>query len=195
MAAAKPAVQAGVPMPANSPQAELSSISVTPAERGEGTLSPSSLATAVSALQNDGVLAIHGAVALAHVDALAAKMLADLDAFEEGPRGPLSNHWQGVRPPPVHPYLYHDIVFNEQAITILRAFLGEDIVLTAYGANTAFALGEPKLQRAHIDHGEPQPEGAPCQAVAIQVVLADPTEDNGTIALSSTALIVPKLQI
>ncbi len=179
-------LQAGVPMPADAPRAELTAITVTPAERATATLSPRSLATATAALQNDGVVAIHGAVALTHVEALATKMLADLDSFDAGPRGPFTgNHWQGVRPPPAHPYLYQDIVFNEQAIVILRAFLGEDIVLTAYGANTALAVADEKLQRAHIDHGEPQPEGAPCRAVAIQVVLVDTTEDNGTARLAS----------
>jgi ectoine hydroxylase-related dioxygenase (phytanoyl-CoA dioxygenase family) len=107
-------------------------------------------------------------------------MLADLDEFDAGPRGPLRNHWQGLRPPPVHPHLHRDIVFNEQVIAVLRAFLGDEIVLTAYGANTAYAAGDGNLlQRAHIDHSGPQPAGSPCQAVAVQVVLVDTDEDNG----------------
>lgn len=172
---------AGIPMPADAPKAQLAAVDVTPEERERGDLSQRKLNLAVAALRQDGVVAIRNAIALTHVDALATKMLADLDAFDRGPRGPLRNHWQGLRPPPLHPHLYRDIVFNDQTIAVLRALLGKDIVLTAYGANTAFALGDPSLQRAHIDHGEPQPEGAPCQAVAIQVLLVDTDEENGTL--------------
>ena len=170
----------GAPMPAGSPRAALAAIDVSPAERASGTLSAPNLAAALAALEHDGVVAIRGSVDLRHVDALAAKMLADLDVFDAGERGPLVNHWQGLRPPPAHPHLHRDLVFNEQVIAVLRAFLGDRIVLTAYGSNTAYAAGEPDvLQRAHIDHGAPQPEGAPCEAVAIQAVLVDTDEDNG----------------
>ena len=174
----KPA-SAGVPMPDGAPTACLAAIDVTAAERERGTLSDASLASALAALHCDGVVAVRGAFERTHADALATKMLDDLVDFDAGPRGPLRNHWQGLRPPPIHPHLHRDIVFNEQAIAIMRGFLGDDIVLTAYGANTAFAVGSPDLQRAHIDHGEPQPKGAPCTAVAIQAVLVDTDEDNG----------------
>jgi hypothetical protein len=169
----------GVPMPASAPRAELVTIGVTQAELHSSTLSATNVALALAALERDGVVAIAGAVDLAHVDSLADKMLADLAEFDAGDRGPLASHWQGLRPPPSHPHLHRDIAFNEQAIAVLRAFLGDEIVLTAYGANTAYAVGDLDLQRTHIDHGEPQPEGAPCEAAAVQLTLIDTDEANG----------------
>ena len=35
------------------------------------------------------------------------------------------------RPPPAHPHLYRDIVFNEQLIAVLRELMGPGIVLTS----------------------------------------------------------------
>ena len=124
-------------MPAAAVRADLETIDVTPDERRTSTLSSPNLSLALAALERDGVVAIAGAVDLAHVDLLAGKMLADLDEFDAGERGPLVSHWQGLRPPPAHPHLHRDVVFNDQVVAVLRAFLGEDIVLTAYGANTA----------------------------------------------------------
>jgi len=156
----------------------LVSLDITAEERVGGTLAAAKVKTAVEALERDGVVALHNAIELEHVDALAAKMLADADAFDAGEHGPIQNSWQGLLPPPRHPFLFRDIAFNEQCIAVLRALMGDDIVLTGYGANTAFSVPEPTIQHAHIDHGEPQPPG-PCQMVAVQAILLDTDEENG----------------
>jgi hypothetical protein len=110
------------------------------------------------------------------VDTLGARMLADLADYAE--LYEIDNNFQGVRPPPFHPFLFKEIVFNEPAITISRAILGAGATLTSYGANTAFVGSQ--TQHVHADAVPPQPGPlGPCTLLVVNVPLVDMTEENG----------------
>src|SRR5262245_19413164 len=129
------------------------SIDMTPEERKTGHLSPDNIATAIQAMDEDGVVALRQAIDVGPVDTLGAKMLADLAQFEASHT--IDNNFQGIRPPPFHPFLFPEIVFNEPAITISRAILGAGATLTSYGANTAFVGSQ--TQEVHADTVPPEP--------------------------------------
>lgn len=151
-------------------------IDITPAERKTGQLAPDKIATAVAAMAADGVVALRQAIDLAVVDTLGAKMLDDLAHYEQ--MYAIDNNFQGLRPPPFHPYLFPEIVFNEPAITISRAILGAGATLTSYGANTAFVGAG--TQQVHADAVPPAagPYG-PCTLLVVNVPLVDMTLENG----------------
>jgi hypothetical protein len=152
------------------------SIDITPEERKTGQLAPAKLAIAIQAVAEDGVVALRQAIAVGPVDQLGAKMLADLARYAE--LYEIDNNFQGVRPPPFHPFLFPEIVFNEPAITMSRAILGPGATLTSYGANTAFVGSQ--TQQVHADAVPPQPDPlGPCTLLVVNVPLIDMTEENG----------------
>ena len=152
------------------------SIDITPEERATGQLAPEKIARALQAMTEDGVVALRQAMAVEPVDKLGAKMLADLARYAE--LGEIDNNFQGVRPPPFHPFLFPEIVFNEPAITLSRAILGPGATLTSYGANTAFVGSQ--TQQVHADAVPPQFDPfAPCTLLVINVPLVDMNEANG----------------
>src|SRR5262245_3832520 len=127
-------------------------------------------------MDEDGVVALRQAVDVVPVDTLGARMLADLERYEVEHKS--DNNFQGVRPPPFHPFLFPEIVFNEPAITISRAILGAGATLTSYGANTAFVGSQ--TQQVHADAVPPQPGPyQPCTLLVVNVPLIDMTEENG----------------
>jgi hypothetical protein len=152
------------------------SIEITQEERKTGQLAPEKLATAVEAMNEDGVVALRQAIDVAAVDKLGARMLEDLAQYAE--LYEIDNNFQGVRPPPFHPFLFPEIVFNEPAIAVSRAILGPGATLTSYGANTAFVGSQ--TQHVHADGVPPQPGPlGPCTLLVINVPLVDMTEENG----------------
>lgn len=151
-------------------------IDVTPEERATGRLAAEKLALAVQAMSEDGVVALRQAVDIGPVDALGARMLEDLARYEATHE--IDNNFQGIRPPPFHPFLFREIVFNEPAITVSRAILGDGATLTGYGANTAFVGSQ--TQQVHADAVPPEPGPyAPCTFLVVNVPLVDMTEENG----------------
>ena len=104
----------------------------------------------------------------------------------------LHHHWQGLRPPTMHPYLFEDIVFNPFAIAVAQRVCGhsEDgsLVLSGYNANVAYATDEaaghpPAMQEVHTDSAEPYDEFAdgytPPRSVYFNVMLCDTAADTG----------------
>jgi hypothetical protein len=152
------------------------SIDITAEERTTGHLDSDKIAMAVQAMDEDGVVALRQALDVGPVDALAARMLADLERYEA--EYAIDNNFQGIRPPPFHPFLFPEIVFNEPAITISRAILGAGATLTSYGANTAFVGAQ--TQQVHADTVPPQPGPyQPCTLLVVNIPLVDMTEANG----------------
>ena len=152
------------------------SIDITPEERKTGQLAAGKIATAVQAMDEDGVVALRHAIDVEPVDKLAERMLADLERYQA--EYEIDNNFQGIRPPPFQPFLFPEIVFNEPAITISRAILGEGATLTSYGANTAFVGSQ--TQQVHADTVPPQPGPyQPCTLLVVNVPLIDMTEENG----------------
>jgi hypothetical protein len=151
-------------------------IPITLEERKTGHLAPEKLAAALQAMSEDGVVALQQAIEVAPVDRLGARMLADLARYAE--LNTIDNNFQGIRPPPFHPFLFREIVFNEPAITISRAILGVGATLSSYGANTAFVGSQ--VQQVHADAVPPAPGPyGPCTFLVINVPLVDMTEENG----------------
>lgn len=151
-------------------------IDITPQERKTGELASDKLAFAVASMEEEGVVALRHAIDPEPVEQLCAKMLADLATY--GERYEIDNNFQGVRPPPFHPYLFPEIVFSEPAITISRALLGSQATLTSYGANTAFVGSSTQHVHADAVPSEAGPYG-PCRLLVVNVPLIDMTEENG----------------
>jgi hypothetical protein len=152
------------------------SIEITAEERRTRELAPEKLATAVEAMHEDGVVALRQAIDVDPVDILGVRMLEDLAQYAE--LYEIDNNFQGVRPPPFHPFLFPEVVFNEPAITVSRAILGPGATLTSYGANTAFVGSQ--TQHVHADAVPPQPGPfGPCTLLVVNVPLVDMTEENG----------------
>ncbi len=163
-------------------------IELTPTERQSGNLKEKSIKAAVDAFRTDGYVCLPAAVNTENVDALNDKMQADLRTVEK--EQGISNDYRGVRPPPCHPHLYKDILFNSAALAISHAILGDGFTCSTYGANTAFAGSKP--QRVHADATQlwadlsPAP---PCHALVVNIALVDVDEKNGaTIAWPGTHL-------
>lgn len=151
-------------------------VDITPKERKTGQLAADKVVTVAQALAEDGVVALRQAIDLEPVEMLATKMLADLAQYEQSYQ--IDNNFQGLRPPPFHPYLFSEIVFNEPVITVSRAILGADATLVSYGANTAF-VGSG-TQHVHADAVPPKPGPyGPCKLLVINVPLVDMTAENG----------------
>ena len=144
------------------------SITITPTERRSGQIAADKMHTALHALAEDGVVALRGAIDLEPVDKLGAKMLADLADYEK--EYEIDNNFQGIRPPPFQPWLFPEIIFNEPAIAISRAILGDGATLTSYGANTAFVGSQNQHIHADAVPPEPGPYG-PCRLLVINVPL------------------------
>lgn len=157
---------------------EPSPLEPNPQERASGRMAPSHLARCVEALDEDGCVLLSGVVDTALVDALNDKMQADIRLLEK--RQGVDNNWQGVRPPPCHPWLFKDIVFNDMAIAVTHAVLGDGVTMDAYGANTAFpGCGQ---QAPHGDGGQLWPglkAAHPPFGLIINIPLVDVTPDNG----------------
>lgn len=163
-------------------------IELSTSERRTNTLSEKSLQAALDALQTDGYVCLSNAINTEHIDALNEKMQADIRSVEKE-RG-IDDNYQGVRPPPFHPYLYKDILFNPFAIAVSHALFGDGCKLNTYGANTAFAGSKP--QQVHADATQLWPDlkqATPCHALVVNVALVDVDETNGaTIAWPGTHL-------
>lgn len=158
------------------------------AERTGGTMTAPTLDKALEALRADGYVCLPGVVSTDHIDALNEKMQADICAVEKAVG--IDDNYQGVRPPPFHPYLFNDIVFNPFAVAISRALFGDGCTCSTYGANTAFAGSKP--QRVHVDATQlwaGLDEAPPCHALVVNIPLVDVDESNGaTIAWPGTHL-------
>jgi hypothetical protein len=102
--------------------AGLTTVSVSEAERRDGTLAPSKLAAALEALRRDGIVNIGSCIEPAHIDRLREKLLQDMQSTEQPEQlrqlaqgGPLEagervdpfqkNPFMSLRPPPFAPYL------------------------------------------------------------------------------------------
>ena len=145
-------------------------------ERLARGLSQAKIEAALKALDQDGVVVLRQAIAAENVDKLGQRMLEDLANFSQDSE--IDNNYQGLRPPPFHPFLFEDIVFNESVIAISQALLGPEATLTSYGANTAFIGSTP--QRVHADAVAPEPGPYhACQLMVVNVPLVDMTEENG----------------
>ena len=163
-----------------------------PVQQGRG-LTPQQLEEAAEAIERDGVVALTGAIPQAELAVLREQMLRDVEEEDARADGPaVGNAWQGLRPPPLLPWLFESIVFNAAAESVPRRVFGDRPVLTSYGSQLAprqqQGRGEQgggggedtalEQQHVHLDCGLPQPPGPPV-AITMQILLTPCTVENG----------------
>lgn len=145
-------------------------------ERQRGGWRDAQLAEAAAALDADGVVVLGQVVSAASIAALRDKMLADVAAAQA--LGRVKNDYQGIRPPPCHPWLFADILHNDWVIAVTRAVLGDGVANVAYGANTAYPGSV--AQACHADGGFLFPGLAhPSASLVVNVPLVAVDERNG----------------
>jgi len=103
-------------------------------------------------------------------------MFAGIRALEKSTG--IENNFQGVRPPPKHPYLVKDILLNEMVIAITHAILGDEVTNTACPGS--------ERQNVHGDGGQLWPgldAAHPPFGLAVNIPLVDVDENKGATRL------------
>ena len=163
-------------------------IQPTPDERAAERLTPESLARAVAALREDGIVLVQDAVDLGHVAVLRERMLADVEAAVQR-RGAQFNWTRGnlqQDPPAEPPYLFRDVLANPFAVQINREILGDGFTNSFYSGNTAMPaawVGAEERQPPHADEGQlwPNLEAAPpASSIVVNVGLVPMSPENGS---------------
>jgi ectoine hydroxylase-related dioxygenase (phytanoyl-CoA dioxygenase family) len=176
-------------------------VPISPSERVRGRMSPSTLAAALAAFRRDGIVVLGGAIARGSVQALAQRMEQDMRSFSvndgdydfgaqntaigieggHGEAGRKPQDFRGIRPPPFHPHLRSDIVYNEPAVAVSAALLGPQPTLVTYAANASWPGSAP--QGVHADATFPRDAShtttGRVPALVVNVPLDDFTLDNG----------------
>jgi ectoine hydroxylase-related dioxygenase (phytanoyl-CoA dioxygenase family) len=153
-------------------------ITPTASERKEARLLPVHLDAAVRALRDDGFVVIENAVDTAHIDAVYAAMVEDINSVrrQKGEFPGFSNV-PARRTPDL---LFKDILMNPIAEQIMTALMGGRIQCGMYSSNVTMpGTGDQKL---HVDMA-PLKEGDnldyPCNCVVMNVPLVEFTLENG----------------
>ena len=158
-------------------------LDVSPSEVSAGRLSATHRQTAVTALQEDGLVVLNDVVDTAHLDILATRMAADVPAILRLPIVPyqfVQGHTQHD-PPPFAPYLFRDVVCNDLVVDVTRALLGEGVTNVFYSGNTN--LPGSAEQPVHVDSGQLWPGLVTAHPAASVVVNVSPIEvgpENGS---------------
>lgn len=148
----------------------------TASERAAGAWSPERLDQAVRAIETDGIVVLRDVVSRASIEVLEARMQEDVARAIA--LGRVKNDYQGIRPPPFHPFLFADVVNNDWVIAVTRSVLGENVANCAYGANTAYPGSLEQFVHADggfIFKGLPHPPAS----LVVNVPLVDVDERNG----------------
>jgi len=156
----------------------MQTIYISSKEISSGVMSSKHIDAAIEALREDGVVVLPGVVSIEDIDCLREKMLDDISTLE-GSNG-IVHDWHGVRPPPFHPYLFKDVLYNEMAIAVMHPLLGKDFVLDSYGSNTAFP-GDAQ-QGFHSDTQQLWPNldvVPPLHCIVVNIPLVEVDESNG----------------
>lgn len=163
-------------------------------------LPPREAREATEALRADGMVILAGAIPMEVLDSLSAKMEEDMMLHsvndgdldfgdtnavigEEGKAGEerKPRDFRGIRPPPFHPHLHREIVYNAAAVRVSASVLGPEPTLCTYATNSSFP-GSAQ-QGVHADCPFPsQPDhattGGRSPGVVVNVPLHDFTVDN-----------------
>lgn len=150
------------------------------AERKAQAFADSRLGEILEAMDRDGLVLLEDVVSPNHVEKLGTRMRADMDEVRaQRPIGEESSN-ESLPPPLNHPWLFRDICFNEFAIQVARAILGDGLYWNS--SNSAHPR-EIRKQNIHHDAsplfpGETEKPLPPHTLVA-NIPLTDFTEDNG----------------
>lgn len=157
---------------------------VSAAELLAGRLTPESIATSRQAVMNDGFVVLEDVVDARHVSALRDRMLNDLPTILARTDTPYNFTRSNVQqdPPPVHPFLFKDVLFNEFVIDVTEAVLGKGLQNAFYSGNTALPHTDQR-QPVHADLGHLWPNMAvatPPYALVVNVPVVDMSVSNGS---------------
>jgi len=159
-------------------------IEVPESDRETGGLSPERLQAALDALSVDGLVVLADVLDPGHLDVLHERMVSDLAALQARPDAPYNWTTGNIQqdPPPFEPYLFHDLLFNPQAIAVTSALLGPGLRNVMYSGNTA--LPSQARQPVHADVGHLWPSKTlqvahPSAQLVVNVPTVDVTPENG----------------
>lgn len=158
-------------------------IPLTDVEKSAGRYSTETVQTIREAILRDGCVVLEDVVSQETLDTLHEVMMRDLDLFLNSPNRPFNwvkgNVQQG--PPPVEPYLFKDVLFNEYAIQATKSVMGPGLRNIMYGGNTA--MPSESRQPAHADIGQlwPDQEHAhPPAMLVVNIPTVDVSAENGS---------------
>ena len=161
-------------------------IDVTSGEVETGTLTEAHRDAAVRAILEDGVVALRNVVALEHLDVLHARMLDDLEALRQRSDAPFNWNVGNIQqdPPPFPPYLFRDVLLNEQVIAVTSAVLGPGVKNRFYSGNTAMPSDQRQPVHADTNHLWPRLEVAhPAAELVVNIATVDISPENGSTEL------------
>ncbi len=152
-------------------------IACTADDRRAGGLAAQRLAPALSALRDDGVVALTDVVDPAHITALRERMLDDLDRVLARRDAPFNWNDSNLQhsPPREEPLLFRDVLANDQAVALCTALMGAGLHNSFYSGNTTLP-GRGAHQPVHVDNGHLWPAAAgiaPPHAVVVNLPLVD----------------------
>ncbi len=158
----------------------------TPDELRSGQMSQIHLETAVNALKTDGYVVLNDVIDRAHLESLRERMLDDLQKILARDDTPFNFNAGNVQqdPPPMHPYLFRDVLLNDMVIAVTQAMLGAGLKNSYYSGNTA--LPGDQMQPVHADMGQLWPNlerATPPYSLVVNVPLVDMSAENGSTEL------------
>lgn len=162
-------------------------IKITKAEIAAQSLTDEHLQSALVGMDRDGVVVLENAIPLDIVDRLGDKMRDDMAAVKKVRSIAEKSSNESLAPPLNHPWVFREICYNEFAIQVTEALLGDGIYWNFYSSNSVQAnemLEGHKVQNLHADAKPLFPEpmnNHPTSAhmVAVNIPLCDFTEENG----------------
>lgn len=150
-------------------------------------MTASDTALAVRALRENGFVVLPDVIDPVHIASLREKMLADLPLLLTRRDAPFNFNTGNIQqePPPYLPYLFRDILFNDQAIAVTKALLGPGLKNVYYSGNTTVP-GSGTRQPVHPDNGQLWPnleQATPPFAFVVNVPVVDMNRENGSTEL------------
>ena len=165
---------------------ETTEIKVTLEEVMSGTLNAAHRDAAVHAIMENGFVVLKDVVALEHLDILHERMLEDLAALHARDDAPFNWNVGNIQqdPPPFPPYLFRDVLVNEQVIEVTSAILGPGVKNRFYSGNTAMPSDQRQPVHADSPHLWPHLKTAhPPAEIVVNIATVDVSPENGSTEL------------
>lgn len=139
----------------------------------------------VETFHRQGFVIFDGAIDPAHVILLRDIMLHDVQKILARTHTPYNFNKGNIQqaPPPFHPYLFEDILFNDRIIDIAEGIFGSAVTNGFYSGNTA--LSGDHTQPVHPDTSHPVAGATftPTFAIVVNIPLVDMSVANGATEL------------
>jgi hypothetical protein len=158
-------------------------LEITRAEKESRTLTTEHLQAAVRAMETDGFVALENVINQEELARLRDRMFEDLPRILARKDAPYNWHTGNVQhdPPPFPPYLFRDVLLNDQVVAVTKSILGPGVKNTYYSGNTSMPGG--REQPVHVDLGQLWPdlkEATPPYSIVVNVPVVDMDVSNGS---------------